>query len=136
MGQATNIPVDRCPPKLAGGTRWVLARLSDAGLAHHDHGDQVIQFTSQGGLWVTAPYQEGEGPEIEAAHRQMASLWQSGDIVVYGRGSSDGSASYVYWRAGGVDHNLQSGLKLDQVEAECRSYIDRLIASAERSPHN
>jgi hypothetical protein len=135
MQTASNAPpVDRCPPELPRGVDWVLSRLRDAALPYAADDRVIAAPWAEGSLWVTAPF-GSDSPEIEAAFRQMRALWQVGDIVIYGRSSSNGDQTLLYWRAGDVDHHLSSGLSLPRIEQHGREPIDRLASSAAAHPY-
>ena len=134
MPQVTNQPLDRCPPGLEDGGKWIKRRLEETDLEYASDGEVVGLPWASGNLSVHAPYSD-DGPEIEAAYRQMSQLWQTGETIVYGRGASDGGGSFLYWRAGGVDHRIQSDLALDRVETESRPGIDQMISRAEATPY-
>lgn len=133
MPELKDLPVDRCPPGLDGGDEWLRERLDESGIQYVSDGGAGYVFSSGAArVWVTG-FLENEAL-LESAFRQLNPLWGEQETRVFGRPTYDQRA-ILYWRAGGVDFSIVSGLSQGDVEPQLRDSIDRLIRAAENHPY-
>lgn len=134
MPELRDLPVDRCPPELARGDEWLQQRLEDAEISYNsDDGAGYVLTEAGARVWVTGILEQE--PVLESAFRDSTILWSAEQTRVFARPTLDG-ISYLYWRAGGVDHSVECDVAVSDIPDSLRNSIEALIKAANNHPYN